>query len=169
MKEWNHKKKESGMAIAQSTFCDRKFERESGLTCTVSIRDAPKSWLPPYRPWNGQAACYNLNLLSVSLTPAATGNRVLPRPSESSKNSSSVLGTTQSPVSLWVQIPLWAWGLSWPLSLNCNQLSSNILSPLQLHYLTITSYNIYSFFFTKWFLSCHILEFLFKAGPMLKD
>lgn len=64
---------------------------------------------------------------------------------------------------------LWAWGLSWPLGLNCNQLSSNLLPPLQLHHLPIISHNTYSFFYTKWFLNCHILEFPFKAEPIMKD
>lgn len=75
MKEWNHKKKESGMATAQATTMTEKLKRKSDLTCTVSIWDAPKSWLPPHRPWNGQAACCNLTLLSVSITPAATAQQ----------------------------------------------------------------------------------------------
>lgn len=122
--------------------------------------------------WSGCMLQPNSPLLS--LTPTATAQQD-PAPQSLCiawpfpKNSSSVLGTTQSLVSLWVQISLWAWGLSWPLSLNCNQLSSNLLPPLQLHHLPIISHNKYSFFCTKWSLSWHILEFPFKAEPIMKD
>lgn len=51
--------------------------------------------------------------------------------------------------SFLVQIPLWAWALSWPLNLNCSPPSSTLPPPPQLHCLAVISYSVYSFFCNK--------------------